>query len=73
MAQAQATAEVFWTAFTAMDAEERKAFLERLIGDRRLREDLLDAALIEERKDEPTRPLQEVLAESRRKKAARAR
>lgn len=73
MAKAQATAEVFWTAFLAMDSEERQAFLERLIGDPRLREDLLDAASIEERKEEPTRPLQEVLAESRRKKAARAR
>jgi hypothetical protein len=73
MVQARATAEVFWTAFLAMEAGERQAFIERLIGDSELREDLLDAALIEERKDEPTRPLQDVLAEAERKKAARSR
>jgi hypothetical protein len=44
-----------------MKAEERKAFLERVVADDRIREDLLDAALIEERKGEPTRPLEEVL------------
>jgi len=59
--QARATAEVFWTAFLAMEGDERQAFLERLIGDPRLREDLLDAALVEERKDEPTCPVREVL------------
>lgn len=73
MTTADATAEVFWTAFMAMSEDERRAFLERLVADARLREDLLDAALIEERKQEPTRPLEEVLAGSKRKKAGRAR
>jgi hypothetical protein len=73
MTSAQATAEVFWTAFVAMSAKERQAFLERLIADPRVRDDLLDAALIEERRDEPTRPLKEVLARSRSKSTARAR
>lgn len=59
----QATAEVFWTAFMAMSQDERRAFLERLIADPTLREDLLDAALIEERKQEPTRPVEGVLVE----------
>ena len=57
MTTAQATAEVFWTAFLAMNKAERQAFLERLIADPELREDLLDAALIEERKGEPARAL----------------
>jgi hypothetical protein len=65
MTSAQATAEVFWTAFIAMNAKERQAFLERLIADRRVREDLLDAALIEERRHEPTRGLGEVVSRSR--------
>jgi hypothetical protein len=56
-----------------MSAKERQAFLERLIADPRVRDDLLDAALIEERRDEPTRPLKEVLARSRSKSTARAR
>ncbi len=73
MTSAQATAEVFWTAFIAMNAKERQAFLERLIADRRVREDLLDAALIEERRHEPTRELEEVVARSRTKSTARAR
>ncbi|GEM_PF-4772830 len=34
--------------------------LERLIAGPRLREDLLDAALIEERRSEPTRPMKDV-------------
>jgi len=55
MTGAQATAEVFWTAFMAMKEEERRAFLERLFADPVLRQDLLDAALIEERKLEPRR------------------
>ena len=73
MSSAGATAEVFWTAFVAMNAKERQAFLERLIADPRVREDLMDAALIEERRNEPTRPLKEVLARSRGKSTARAR
>jgi hypothetical protein len=73
MTAAQATAEVFWRAFAAMTEKERRAFLERLIADPALREDLLDAALIEQRKHEPTRPLDEVLAGSRRKRVGRAR
>ena len=52
---AEARAEVFWTAFRAMGREERHAFLERLLADEPTRRDLLDAALIEERKGEPRR------------------
>jgi len=44
-----------------MQEGERRAFLERLVADPRLREDLLDAALIEERRHEPRRPLKEAL------------
>ncbi len=60
MTGTQATAEVFWTAFIHMSASERRAFLERLIADPDLREDLLDAAVMEERRGEPSRPLKEV-------------
>jgi len=60
------TAEVFWTAFRALPAEARGAFMERLVAEPRLREeleDLLDAAVASERASEPTRPLDDVLAE----------
>ena len=69
MTSAEVTATVFWTAFVAMKPKERNAFLERLIADRRLREDLLDAAVIEERKHQPTYPFARVLAEARRNRA----
>jgi len=72
MTTAQATAEVFWTAFTSMATAERRAFLERLVADPRLREDLLDAALIEERRPESRRSLKDVLG-SPRSKAGRPR
>ena len=42
----QATAEVFFTAFKALKSEEKEAFLERVISDPKLREDLIDIALI---------------------------
>ena len=63
MTAAKATAEVFYAAFKAMDAKERNAFLARLFADRRLREDLMDAAVINARRHQPTRPLRQVLAE----------
>jgi hypothetical protein len=56
MTTTEATAEVFWTALLAMSKRERHAFLRRLLSDARMREDLLDAALIENRKGEPTGP-----------------
>jgi hypothetical protein len=46
----QATAEVFFTAYKALNGAEREAFLEKLVQDRRLREQLIDIALIEQAK-----------------------
>lgn len=46
----QATAEVFFTAFKSLKNEEKEAFLEKVINDPDLREDLIDVALIEEAK-----------------------
>ena len=43
---AEATAEVFWTAFKACPRKEREAFIARLVRDRRLWEDLVDRVLI---------------------------
>jgi len=73
MAATQATAEVFWAAFMGMQAPERRAFLERLLAHPRLRDDLLDAALIEERRSEPRRPLEDILASPRPSKVRRPR
>jgi len=66
MTQPQATAEVFWTAFQAMKPAERQAFIEKLMKDKNLAEDLRYAAIIEKRKSEPTISLDDYL--SRRSK-----
>jgi hypothetical protein len=66
----EATAEVFWTALKALPREEQQAVLRRVLKDKKLRNDMLDLALIEDRKAEPTRPLREVLSGPRRRKSA---
>ncbi len=63
MTKTEATAEVFWTAFKALPRKEQDAVVIRLAEDKRLREDLVDIAVALERKDEPTRPLANVLQE----------
>jgi hypothetical protein len=64
MTETEATAEVFWTAFQVLDQAEQQAFLHRIIKDVELRHDLVDLALIEERCEEPARPLREYLEEA---------
>ena len=66
MTSVQATAEVFLTALAGLPREERRAVLLRLIQDQRLRHDLLDLAVIAERRKEPTRKLRQYLAAKRR-------
>ncbi|MBI5559908.1 MAG: hypothetical protein HY883_01360 [Deltaproteobacteria bacterium] len=46
----EATADVFFTAFKALKTVEREAFLEKVVSDHAIREDLIDIALIEEAK-----------------------
>lgn len=62
--KSEATAEVFWTAFKGMSPEDQRLFTQRIIADENLRRYLMDLALIEERRDEPERPLREYLSES---------
>jgi metal-sulfur cluster biosynthetic enzyme len=53
----QATAEVFFTAFKALENTEREAFLEKVVSDPELREDLIDLALIEEARKAKGKPV----------------
>jgi len=62
MTAAAATAEVFWTAFRSLPKAKRRAVIDKLLADRRFREDLIDAATVEQRRKEPARPLKEYLA-----------
>ena len=55
MKSSQATAEVFFSAFKAMDETEREAFIEKVVRDPRYKEDLIDIALMEEAKKDKGR------------------
>jgi len=66
MTSSEATAEVFWTAFSALSPEACDRFIEKMLADPALREeleDLLDMEIVAERFGEPTRPLDDVLEE----------
>ena len=43
-------AEVFFTAFKSLNRKEKEAFLEKVINDPKLRENLIDIVLIERAK-----------------------
>lgn len=65
MAQVEAL-EYVWKAFWALSPAARNEFLERLVKDDTLRqelEDLWDLEIARERANEPTRPLEDVLTE----------
>lgn len=63
MIMEKAKAEVFWLAFKGLPKKEQQLVVQRLLQDQELIEDLLDIALIEPRRSEPSRPLEEYLAE----------
>jgi hypothetical protein len=68
MTAQEATAEVFWTAFRALPKESREAIVEKLLGDQEFLEDLIDMVLLKQRANEPSRSVDEYLAERERKK-----
>ena len=67
MTTIEATSEVFWLAFRALPKREREAVVEKLLGDKEFKEDLIDIAIIEQRRDEPSRSLDEYLTDRRKK------
>ena len=69
MTTTEATAEKFWTAFRALSKKEREAVVEKLLRDKEFMEDLTDIVIIEQRKEEPSRPLEEYLADRRKKRS----
>ncbi|MBI3610922.1 MAG: hypothetical protein HY204_09515 [Nitrospirae bacterium] len=69
MTTAEATANVFWTAFRALPKKEREAFVEKLLTDKEFMEDLIDIAILDHRMKEPSRPLDEYIADRRKKKS----
>jgi hypothetical protein len=67
MTTVEATSEVFWTAFRALPKKQRGAVIEKLLKDKEFMEDLIDTVIIEQRRREPSRSLDEYLADSKRK------
>jgi len=63
MAKPEAVAEVFLTAIRALPKKDRQHVLHGLVSDRNLRHDLMDLAIIEERKKEPSRSFRTYLKE----------
>lgn len=67
--KAEATAEVFWTAFCALPKTERSVVFRRFVADKQFREDLLDLAVFAERRQEASRPFRDYLKGRTRKTA----
>ena len=63
MKAAQSRAEVYLMALESLPKAEKKAVIARLLEDESLREDILDIALIQQRRGESSRPFSEYLAE----------
>ena len=53
------TGEDVFKAFKSLPKAERDQVLSRIIENKRLREDLVDLAIVEERKNEPKRPFRD--------------
>ena len=63
MSAADATAEVFVTAFKSLKRRQREAVLERMIADDELSEDLADTMALEARRREDRQPFRQTLRE----------
>ena len=62
----QATADVFLTALKALPKAERDAVVVRIARDKAFARDILDLALIRDRRGEPSRPFRKYLSEKNR-------
>ena len=67
MTTVEATSEVFLTAFRALPKKAREAVVEKMLSDEEFLEDLVDTVIIEQRRKEPSRSLDEYLAHRRKK------
>jgi hypothetical protein len=67
MTSIEATSEVFLTAFRALPKKAREAVVEKMLSDKEFLEDLIDTVIIEQRRKEPSRNLDEYLADKKKK------
>jgi hypothetical protein len=67
MTTIEATSEVFLTAFRALPKKTREAVVGKMLNDKEFLEDLIDTVIIEQRRKEPSRDLDEYLSARRKK------
>ena len=63
MSAAQATAEIFVTAFKSLKRPERAAVFERMLTDEDISEDLADTLALEARRHQPRQSFRQTLKE----------
>ena len=68
MTALEARAEIFITAFRSLSKGEKEAVIKKLLNDKHFMQDLMDAAIIQERIKESSRPLKKYLASRKSKK-----
>lgn len=66
MVATKTTSEVFWTAFQNLTKKEKDAVIERLLEDSEFMDDLIDIVIIKQRQNEPSRSLDEYLADRKK-------
>jgi len=59
----EAKAEVFWLAFKSMPKKDQNTIVQKLLMDEDFLRDLMDIRVIESRRNEPSRPLSDYLAD----------
>ncbi len=67
MKATQSRAEVYLMALQSLSRAEKKAVITRLLEDDNLREDILDLAVIQQRRGETSRPFCEYLDERQKR------
>jgi hypothetical protein len=67
MTNVEATSEVFLTAFRALPKKAREAVVEKMLSDKEFLEDVIDTVIIEQRRREPSRNLDDYIADRRKK------
>jgi hypothetical protein len=69
MTGTEATAEIFWKAFLSLSKRAQEAVPQKTLAQKDFREDLIDIAIIEQRRTEPARPLEEYIEEREKARA----
>lgn len=67
MKAVESRAEIYLMALQSLSRAEKEAVIARLLEDTKLREDILDLALIHQRQGESYRPFREYLAERKKR------